>query len=141
MTQCKSFKFKSRKSKLINFFLLSWILIELRIFVDLGTRQLEFCIVSRSQKQISYKILKSCHQCHFRSSRPARRKAPGRMRPATLLKKRLCWHRCFPVNFVQNVFGSCWLLSVSVTLSFSLMLYSKFSGFRYFFCILLSPFV
>ena len=140
MILCKILQVQRQKSKLVNFFLLSWILIELRIFVDLGTQTARVLHNFPSQKTDQLQDFTAL-PCHFRSSRPARRKAPGRVRPVTLLKKRR-WHRGFPVNFVQNLFSGCWLLSVC--LSYSQFLFDvvfKIKWIQVFLCILFSLFV
>ena len=138
MILCKILQVQRQKSKLVNFFLLSWILIELRIFVDLGTQTARVLHSFPFSKNRPVTRFYSVAMPFQNQSSSQEEKAPGRVRPATLLKERL-WHRCFPVNVVAiELF---WWLLASVCLSFSFILYSKFSAFQIFLCILLSSFV
>ena len=121
------------KSKLINFSLLFWILIELRIFVNLGTQTARVLYSFPFSKNRPVTRFYSVAMPSFQKQSSSQEESTWQSETCNFVKKETP-AQVFSVNFVYNVFDGCWLLPVSVTLSFSsLMLYSKFNGFRYFY--------
>ena len=139
MILCKILQVQRQKSKLVNFFLLSWILIELRIFVDLGTQT--------ARVLHSFPFSKNRAVTRFYSVAMPFQKQSARQEESTwqsetcnfIEKETLA--QGFSSEFCVEPF---WRLLFSVCLSYSQFLFDvvfKIKWIQVFLCILFSLFV